>query len=195
MDGTTDISCRAQLTVIVRYVDSAGQIQERFIGFFDVSEGRDAQSVFDVFNEKMQGYNFKDKLVAQTFNGAAVMASALIGLQAKVKAIAPSAMFVHCYAHRLNLVLSQGAKCLPECRIFFASLSGFATFFSKSTKKTSFMESRLPRNAPTRWNFTPRIVRNVANNYDGLLQTFDNIIADTTMDDDTLDCAKGFGIA
>ena len=32
----------------------------------------------------------------------------------------------------------------------------------------------------------------VANNYDGLLQTFENITADTTMDDDTLDCAKGF---
>ncbi len=32
----------------------------------------------------------------------------------------------------------------------------------------------------------------MANNYDGLLQTFDNIIADTTIDDDTLDCAKGF---
>ncbi len=158
--------------------------------------GRDAQSVFDVLNENMQGYNFKDKLVAQTYDGAAVMASALNGLQAKVKAIAPSAMFVHCYAHRLNLVLSQGAKCLPECRIFFASLSGFATFFSKSTKRTSFLESagcsRLPRNAPTRWNFTSRIVSTVANNYDGLLQTFDNIIADTTMDDDTLDCAKGF---
>ncbi|CAM4610480.1 unnamed protein product [Leuciscus chuanchicus] len=52
--------------------------------------------------------------------------------------------------------------------------------------------SRLPRNAPTRWNFTSRIVSTVANNYDGLLQTFENIIADTTMDDDTLDCAKGF---
>ncbi len=196
VDETTDISCRAQLSVIVRYVDSAGKIQERFIGFFDVSGGRDAQSVFDVLNENMQGYNFKDKLVAQTYDGAAVMASALNGLQAKVKAIAPSAMFVHCYAHRLNLVLSQGAKCLPECRIFFASLSGFATFFSKSTKRTSFLESagcsRLPRNAPTRWNFTSRIVSTVANNYDGLLQTFDNIIADTTMDDDTLDCAKGF---
>ncbi len=182
VDETTDISCRAQLSVIVRYVDSAGKIQERFIGFFDVSGGRDAQSVFDVLNENMQGYNFKDKLVAQTYDGAAVMASALNGLQAKVKAIAPSAMFVHCYAHRLNLVLSQGAKCLPECRIFFASLSGFATFFSKSTKRTSFLESagcsRLPRNAPTRWNFTSRIVSTVANNYDGLLQTFDNITSD-----------------
>ncbi len=103
-------------SVIVRYVDSAGKIQERFIGFFDVSGGRDAQSVFDVLNESMQGYNFKDKLVAQTYDGAAVMASALNGLQAKVKAIAPSAMFVHCYAHRLNLVLSQGAKCLPVSR-------------------------------------------------------------------------------
>ncbi len=46
---TTDISCCAQLSVIVRYVDSAGKIQERFIGFFDVSGGRDTQSVFDVF--------------------------------------------------------------------------------------------------------------------------------------------------
>ena len=196
VDETTDIACRAQLSVIVRYVDHAGKIQERFIGFFDVSGGRDAQSVFEVLNENMQGYNFRDKLVSQTYDGAAVMASALNGLQAKVKAIAPSAMFVHCYAHRLNLVLSQGAKCLSECRVFFASLSGFATFFSKSTKRTNFLESagcsRLPRNAPTRWNFTSRIVNTVANNYDGLLQTFDNIIADKTMDDDTLDCAKGF---
>lgn len=138
VDETTDISCRAQLSVIVRYVDSAGKIQERFIGFFDVSGGRDAKSVFEILNENMQGYNFKDKLVAQTYDGAAVMASDLNGLQAKVKAIAPSAMFVHCYAHRLNLVLSQGAKCLPECRIFFASLSGFATFFFKIHKDDIF---------------------------------------------------------
>lgn len=54
--------------------------------------GRDAQSVFEILNENMQGYNFKDKLVAQTYDGAAVMASDLNGLQAKVKAIAPSAL-------------------------------------------------------------------------------------------------------
>ncbi|KAL6483674.1 hypothetical protein MHYP_G00085460 [Metynnis hypsauchen] len=195
VDETTDIACHAQLSVIVRYVDRTGKIQERFVGFFDVSGGRDAQSVFEVLNENMQGYNFREKLVAQTYDGAAVMASALNGLQAKVKAIAPSAMFVHCYAHRLNLVLSQGAKCLSECRIFFASLSGFARFFSKSTNRMSFLESagcsRLPRNAPTRWNFTSWIVSTVANNYDALLQTFEMIIADKSMDDDTLDCAKG----
>ncbi len=137
VDETTDISCRAQLSVIVRYVDSAGKIQERFIGFFDVSGGRDAQSVFDVLNENVQGYNFKDKLVAQTYDGAAVMASALNGLQAKVKAIAPSAMFVHCYAHRLNLVLSQGGKCLPECR----KLEDFEFVFMLYTYEQIFSET------------------------------------------------------
>uniref|UniRef100_A0A3Q2YVJ5 HAT C-terminal dimerisation domain-containing protein n=1 Tax=Hippocampus comes TaxID=109280 RepID=A0A3Q2YVJ5_HIPCM len=63
-------------------------------------------------------------------------------------------------------------------------------------RKMSFLESagcsRLPRNAPTRWNFTSQIVSTVANNYDALLQTFEMIIADRSMDDDTLDCAKGF---
>ncbi len=133
------ITCRAQLSVIVRYVDSAGKIQERFIGFFYVSGGQDAQSVFDVLNENMQGYNCKDKLLAQTYDRAAVMASALNGLQAKVKAIAPSAMFVHCYAHRLNLVLSQGAKCLTECRnVFCITLWVCHILWTKSTKRTSF---------------------------------------------------------
>ncbi len=89
----------------------------------------------------------------------------------------------------------RGPNACLECRFFLHHSLGLPHFL-KSTKRTSFLESagcsRLPRNAPTRWNFTSRIVSTVANNYDGLLQTFDNIIADTTMDDDMLDCAKGF---
>ncbi len=159
--------------------------------------GGEMLSPFLMFlNENMQGYNFRISLWHRPMMGLLSWLQLSMVCRPKVKAIAPSAMFVHCYAHRLNLVLSQGAKCLPECRIFFASLSGFATFFSKSTKRTYFSGVcrllKVPRNAPTRWNFTSRIVSTVANNYDGLLQTFDNIIADTTMDDDTLDCAKGF---
>lgn len=128
VDESTDISGHAQLSVILRYVDTVGQIQERFIGFYDVSGGQDAQSVFDVLNEHMQTYNYKDKLVGQTYDGAAVMASSLNGLQAKAKEVAPNAEFVHCYAHRLNLVLSQGAKCIPDSRGFFISLRVYYLF-------------------------------------------------------------------
>lgn len=48
------------------------------------------------------------KVVAHCYEGAAVMASGLHGVQARVKEVIPQALFVHCYAHRLNLVMSHG---------------------------------------------------------------------------------------
>ena len=42
--------------------------------------------------------------------------SHLIGLKAKGREVAPCATLVHCYAHRLNLVLSQGVKAFPQAK-------------------------------------------------------------------------------
>ena len=80
-----------------------------------------------------------DKLVAQTYDGAAVMASELNGVQAKIKEKVPEAMFTHCNAHKLNLVLLHSAKCMPVCRVFFKTAEGLGAFFNKS------------QSAPTCW--------------------------------------------
>lgn len=78
---------------------------------------------------------------------------------------------------------------------FSATLSGFATFYAKPTKRMAFLESAgcswLPRNASILWNFTLSVVSAVANN--ALLQTFERILEDETIvKEDMLNAAKGF---
>uniref|UniRef100_A0A671PJX7 DUF4371 domain-containing protein n=1 Tax=Sinocyclocheilus anshuiensis TaxID=1608454 RepID=A0A671PJX7_9TELE len=79
-DDTTDVSCKCQLSVILRYVNVSGAICERFLGFHDVSADRDAESLSEV---------------------------------ARVKEQCPHALFVHCYAHRLNFVLADNSVRIP----------------------------------------------------------------------------------
>jgi hypothetical protein len=86
----------------------------------------------------------------------------LNGLQSKIKSTAPQAMFIHCYAHRLNLVLQDAVGEIQEVKIFFATLSGISVFFSKSTKRTNVLNRicslKIPGNSQMRWNFKPRRV-------------------------------------
>ncbi len=63
-------------------------------------------------------YKCAEKLVAQTYDEASMMSSELNGMQARIKEKVPEAVFTHCYAHKLNLVLLHSAKCMSECRTF-----------------------------------------------------------------------------
>ena len=89
------------------------------------------------------------------------MSGHLNGLQAKVLNAYPNAIFTHCYAHVLNLVLQQSMSHIKECRNFFKTLNALASFFSKSSKRVNvledFMQKKLPHVAPTRWCFTSRL--------------------------------------
>jgi hypothetical protein len=95
--------------VIFRYVLNS-QVVERFVGFYDVSSGRTSEDLFKLLTDNFAKFNLKEKLVAQTYDRAAVMAGELNGLQRKIKDVAPQATFTHCYAHVLNLVLSKSCN-------------------------------------------------------------------------------------
>ncbi|KAL4141345.1 hypothetical protein QTP88_004000 [Uroleucon formosanum] len=119
------------------------------------------------------------------------------GLNVKVKELYPCAFFVHCYSHKLNLTLQQSASNIKECRIFFQTMSGLAAFFSKSSKRTNvlqnFVKRKLPSVAPTRWNFTSRLVNTIKENYDMLLLFFEHIHDNSDdWDSDSILKAQGF---
>ena len=119
-----------------------------------MSDDRRASAIAQYDLGILQKFNSVEKLVAQTYDRASVISSELNGVQAKIKEDVPEAVFLHCYARKLNLVLLHSAKCMPECKAFFKILEGSSTFFSKSTKRTYLLDNvvkrRLPRTSPTR---------------------------------------------
>ncbi|KAK0139561.1 Zinc finger MYM-type protein 1 [Merluccius polli] len=142
VDETTDVTCKAQISVVLRYVansETACEVREAFLGFDDLSDDRRAPAIAQYVLGVLERYSCVEKLVAQTYDGASVMSSELNGVQAKIKEKVPEAMFTHCYAHKLNLVLQHSAKCMPECRIFFKTIEGLGTFLTS------------PPSAPTYW--------------------------------------------
>lgn len=195
-DDTTDVTEKSQCTLTIRYVDKTAEVQERFLGFFDVSADRSAEALFEILTTAINPFDCKTKLIAQSYDGAAVMAGELNGLQAKVKSMCPLALFTHCCAHRLNLVLQQGINCISKCRIFFATLSGIPSFFHHSPKRTFILNNiigkRVPAAAETRWCTRSKIVNLVADEWTNFIHVFEEIVNNPTSGTDSIRMAQGY---
>lgn len=179
-DETTDCSNKTQFVFIVRYVMN-GNIHERFWKFIE-PKGTTAQALSnEIFAELafLKIHEKPDKLIAQCYDGASVMSGNTAGVQTRIKTKYPSAHFVHCYAHQLNLVLQKAASQHKEVKIFFANLHAFSSFFGKSPKRTSVLDQvvnkRLPKSAPTRWYFNTRCIETVYTYKDDLINCLDEI--------------------
>jgi len=107
---------------------------ERFFGFYYVSEDHTSEGLFNLITSLFLELSIEKKLVGQCYDGASVMAWHLNGLQARIKEIAPNALFTHCFAHKLNLVLQHGCNSNKICSIFFVNITGISAFFHNSTK-------------------------------------------------------------
>jgi hypothetical protein len=93
--------------------------------------------------------------------------------------LSPLALFTHCCAHRLNLVLQQGTNCISKCRIYFATVLGIPAFFHQSPKRTFILNNihgkRVPRAVETRWCTRSKIVHLVADEWMNFINVFEEI--------------------
>ena len=73
--------------------------------------------------------------VAQCYDGASVMSGRTAGVQSKLREIQPSCLYVHCYAHRLNLVLVDTCKSIASVADFFGILQATYVFLASRSSK------------------------------------------------------------
>ncbi|XP_077284553.1 uncharacterized protein LOC143910071 [Arctopsyche grandis] len=145
-DNTTDESEHCQQAIVFRYV-LGGKVFERFWGFFN-PENQNAEGLAECITEqlKLVLHDDNEKLIAQTYDGAAAMSGESGGVQEILKKTYINAHFSNCYAHKLNLVIEKAASRNPQARIFFSSLAGVSAYFSKSSSRLAVLEEVSKKN-------------------------------------------------
>ncbi|CAH1101609.1 unnamed protein product [Psylliodes chrysocephalus] len=195
IDETPDISGKEQLCVIFRYFTESNEVVDRFMGFIDVSPDRTAEALTKIITDILNDYKCTDKLVAQTYDGAAVLSSSKNGVQQKVREICPDAIYVWCNAHILNLVLSKSCERIVETKHFFGSIKNLGAFFHTSTKRSDFYNrfcsKKLPRVVQTRWAYNSRTVNVIFSELTNLKDLFNDMLENqSNWDGETLAAAR-----
>ena len=129
------------MSVVIRFVDGAGLIRERFLGAVHVLDTRSA-TLFEAILEFLNQFELDiQKLRGQAFDGASNMRGEFNGLQALIRSKAPSAYYVHCFAHRLNLVIVSVATEVDCIAKFFYIVQQIFTICGASCKRSDALRS------------------------------------------------------
>ena len=167
VDETKDVSKKEQISIVLRYLnydekDHQYHIHEEFLHFIP-ADGLDAQSLLESVKQTLAKCNIdKNDCIAQCYDGASVMSGCNSGVQERFRQEVPQAVYIHCYAHRLNLVLVDCVKNVKPVGECFAVVKMLYNFFSGSVVHQLFMEKQrelTPRRQPvelkrlsdTRW--------------------------------------------
>ena len=141
-DESKDVRKTEQLSVVIRFfAEESKTIQECFLTFFPM-EALNAESISKATFGKLEqmGLDYKGCLVGMGFDGASVMSGKLGGVQKLIKDKSPMAYYLHCYAHRLNLVLIDTTKVVRQTDYFFSLLEQLYIFISNSIVHENFVK-------------------------------------------------------
>ncbi|XP_038679473.1 zinc finger MYM-type protein 1-like [Tripterygium wilfordii] len=113
VDEAQDAAKREQMAIVLRFVNRAGILIERFFDIVGVSDTA-AITLKNEISVILTRYNLQVQMMrGQRYGGASNMRGAWNGLQALFLKDCPYAYYVHCFAHRLQLALVATAKEMP----------------------------------------------------------------------------------
>lgn len=189
IDTTFDISRQEQVSFIVRYVDdSNGMIFERLLAMCSTVSTK-SETLFNVFEEVFNktSLDWKKNLIGQSYDGAANMRGEYNGLQIKIKNENPPAVYIWCWAHRLNLVVEQGVASCLDAVDFFGILGKVFDFICSSKNRVYLFEKnqkmrnpklpvrRLKRVTTTRWSSHSSAVSTILLTWESLVDTLEDL--------------------
>ena len=120
-DESKDCSKQEQLAIILRYVDDKAIIHENFLTYVQATSLTAESLVAYLVDTLRECQLDPESIVSQGYDGASVMSGRCSGVQQRLREFAPHAIYIHCYAHTLNLVLVDCAKVVQSVREFLST--------------------------------------------------------------------------
>ena len=127
--------------------------------------------------------------VSQCYDGASVMSGCNTGVQTRVNDINPAAIYIHCHAHQLNLVLVDSCKKLDHASAFFSLLECVYVYISSSVPHSVFIDKQkqlgftrlvqLKQLSDTRWSCRYSSIQAVMSSLSAIVSTLEEIAEDS----------------
>ena len=135
MDTTPDESRTDQLSIIVRYVHVDGFPKEALLSLSAAPKG-DGETLYNLLLTTLSRYNLDfRKIRGQGYDGCSSMTGQYRGVKSRLLEVNSRAYFVHCYAHRLNLVIVDTVSKNTLSRNFFGVVGQLYAFIEGSAKR------------------------------------------------------------
>lgn len=131
VDSTQDKSVVDQFAICVRYVEDGKKAVERLLHLLDIHDAS-GEGLYKSIDELFKQFELEMRnIIGCSFDGAANMKGEFNGLKAKFA----SAIYTHCQAHVLNLVMGDTISACLKAEILFGLVQQGADFLSDSYKR------------------------------------------------------------
>jgi len=182
------LSRKEQISFIIHYVTECGDICERLLALQDspITTGVQMFKIFEMICGRLS-LDWVNYLVVKSYDGAQNMRGQYNGLQTLIREQCPTATFVWCCAHRLNLIVSKVVSCSLDSVDLFGNLETLYNFICGSKKKVAYYEDiqkkhssikrdrRLKRVSTTRWMLDDYEQEVVLDTFESIIDTLQYI--------------------
>ena len=110
-DEVRDCSNTEQISFFIRYIDKSCQIREEFIQSLECKSGTSGQERYLKIVNAIRNLGLEiSNLRGQGYDGAGNMAGKKSGVSSRILKLNDKALYVHCFNHRLNLVIAKSCN-------------------------------------------------------------------------------------
>jgi len=193
VDECVDSSNKEQLVICFRYVSDALEVNEDFVGFYQIPN-ISADTIVAAIKDTLLRFDLSiSRCRGQCYDGAANMSGNRNGVKSQLISEEKKALYVHCYGHILSLCVSDTMKAITSLHSCMDTTHEISKLIQYSPKRANHLKniqvnmcdhtSGFRILCPTRWTVRNETFCSIIENYTALIELWHEIL-DEKIDSD-----------